>query len=212
MPAASSSPPARSSGGRNNRCCARNWISAHPPGNFTYTVQLGKLPGETNLDNNRKTFSLTVHAKALKVLYVDGVLRWEGKFIREALTSDPDINVISSVRTAPPGTDRGSQGLLLPEALAKVDMVILGDVEATYLPAQEMDALRTWVTTKGSALLLTGGYNSFGPKGFGGSQLREILPVRFSAGKSACRSAVPPDLDRAGRGEPDLRSDRQSPA
>ena len=58
-------------------------------GNFTYTVQLGKLPGETNLENNRKTFSLTVHAKALKVLYVDGVLRFEGKFIREALDFRP---------------------------------------------------------------------------------------------------------------------------
>ena len=70
---------------------------------------------------------------------------------------------------------------MLPEALAKLDMVILGNVEATYFSAQEMDALRTWVTEKGVALLLTGGYNSFGPKGFGGSRLREILPVRFSA-------------------------------
>jgi uncharacterized membrane protein/pimeloyl-ACP methyl ester carboxylesterase len=151
------------------------------PGEFTYTVAVGGLPGEADLANNRQTFPLAVSAKPLTVLYVDGVLRWEGKFIREALGADPDINVISSVRTARVGADRGSQGLLLPEQLSNVDVVILGDVEATYFStSDELAALCSWVSDGGS-LVLTGGYHSFGPQGFGRTALRDILPVEFSA-------------------------------
>ncbi len=152
------------------------------PGAFTYTIAVGPQPGEANLANNRETFPLTVRAKPLTVMYIDGVLRWEGKFVREALAADPDINLVSTVRTAPVGADHGSQGLLLAEQLASVDVVILGDVEATYFSAdEELRALRTWVTDSGGGLLLTGGYHSFGPEGFGRTVLRDILPVEFSA-------------------------------
>lgn len=152
------------------------------PGEFTYTVVLGALPAESNVANNRQTFPLTVRAQPLTVLYVDGVLRWEGKFVREALGADPDVNVVSAVRTARVGSDHRSQGLLLPEQLSNVDVVILGDVEATYFStADELQALCTWVTDNGGGLLLTGGYHSFGPQGFGRTELRDILPVEFSA-------------------------------
>lgn len=150
-------------------------------GEFTYAVQVGALPGETDLADNRQTFPLTVRAKPLTVVYVDGVLRWEGKFLREALATDPDINTVSTVRTAPPGADRGSQGLLLAEQLANVDVVMLGDVEAAFFSTSEISALRSWVTDSGGALVLTGGYRSFGSEGFGATVLRDILPIEFSA-------------------------------
>ena len=154
----------------------------HRPGEFTYTVAVGGLPSEADLANNRQAFPLTVRTKPLTVLYVDGVLRWEGKFIREALGADPDINVISSVRTVRVGADRGSQGLLLPEQLSNVDVVILGDVEATYFStSDELAALCSWVSDSGGSLVLTGGYHSFGPQGFGRTVLRDVLPVEFSA-------------------------------
>jgi hypothetical protein len=149
-------------------------------GNLTYTTQVSAVPGELNLADNRQTFPLQVTRKPLTVLYVDGVLRWEGKYVREALTSDPDLNLISAVRTAPPGTDRGSQGLLLPPQLANIDVVILGDVEAAFFSTDEIAALRSWVLEKRGAVVLTGGYRSFGPDGFGATALRDILPIEFS--------------------------------
>lgn len=152
------------------------------PGEFTYTVAVGAQPGEVELANNRATFPLTVRAKPLTVMYIDGVLRWEGKFLREALAADPDINLISTVRTARVGADRGSQGLLLAEQLANVDVVILGDVEASYFStSEELPALCKWVTESGGGLLVTGGYHSFGPEGAGRTVLRDVLPVEFSA-------------------------------
>jgi uncharacterized membrane protein len=124
------------------------------------------------------------------VLYIDGVLRPEGKFVREALTSDPDLNVVTDIRTAPPGAGRGSPGLLLQEQLANIDVVILGDVEAGYFSAKEIESLRNWVTQRGGGLLLTGGYLSFGPRGLVRTDLRELLPVEFSG-------QVNPQIERA---------------
>jgi len=151
------------------------------PGEFTYTVDVDALPDERKLDDNRSTFPLTVRAKPLTVLYVDGVLRWEGKFLREALAEDPDITFVSTVRTARPGMDRGSQGLLLAEQLANVDVVVLGDVEAGFFSSSELSALRSWVLEGGGAVALTGGYHSFGPDGLGRTVLRDVLPIEFSA-------------------------------
>jgi uncharacterized membrane protein len=151
------------------------------PGRFTYLVQVGNAPGQTMLEHNRATFALTVRARPLTVLYIDGVLRPEGKFVREALTSDPDLNLVTAIRTAPPGAGRGSPGLLLQEQLANIDVVILGDMEASYFSAQEIASLRRWVTEDGGGLLLTGGYLSFGAQGLVRTDLRDILPVEFSA-------------------------------
>jgi uncharacterized membrane protein len=151
------------------------------PGEFTYAVQVQPLSGETELSDNRATFPLAVRAKALTVLYLDGVLRWEGKYVREALSADADLNLVTLVRTVPAGTDRGSQGVLSAEQLARADVVILGDLEATFFSASEIEALRTWVLDRGGALVLTGGYHSFGAEGFGRTPLRDVLPVEFSS-------------------------------
>ena len=161
---------------------ARSTLSFVPrrPGRFAYRVQAASLDDEAHLANNRRTFALDVRAQALTVLYVDGVLRWEGKFIRQALAADPDISVVSSVRTAPADRARGSQGLLLGEHLANIDVVILGDMEATFFSGPELEALATWVTDSGGGLVVTGGYSSFGPKGLGRTGLARILPIQFS--------------------------------
>ena len=153
------------------------------PGHMTFALQVAAAPGENNLDGNRKFFAMEVRARPITVLYIDGVLRWEGKFIRDALSGDPDLNVITSIRTLP-GAGGGSRGLLLPDQLAKIDVVILGDVDATFFTAAEVEALRAWVADHGGGLLLTGGYRSFGPQGIGRTELRQILPVEFSAAEN----------------------------
>jgi uncharacterized membrane protein len=126
---------------------------------------------------------MDVRARPITVLYIDGVLRWEGKFIRDALSGDPDLNVITSIRTLP-GAGGGAHGLLSPAQLAKFDAVILGDVDASFFTAADVEALRAWVADRGGGILLTGGYRSFGPMGIGGTGLRQILPVEFSASQN----------------------------
>lgn len=152
-------------------------------GNFDYLVQVRRLGDaaapELNRANNRAVFPVAVRADALTVLYIDGVLRWEGKFMRAALDADPDIRVVSSVRTAARRVAGPSRGVLAKEQLANADVVVLGDIEPGYFSTGELAALRDWVTDLGGGLLLTGGYLSFAVDGFGATILSQVLPVEF---------------------------------
>ncbi|MBN2491193.1 MAG: VWA domain-containing protein [Planctomycetes bacterium] len=64
------------------------------------------------------------------------------------------------------------------EDLDRVDHLVLADVPATSLEARFLDAVETAVE-QGMGLLVTGGERSFGPGGYAGTRLEEILPVRF---------------------------------
>jgi hypothetical protein len=159
-------------------------------GTFEYTVTVeGALP-ERNLANNSWRFPLRVDADALRVLYLEGFLRYEYKFLKARLEEDPDLNVAALVRRAnPEATDtKGPKDLLTREQLKNFDVIILGDMEATYLSAAEYNALLGWLEDKDKdrnterALLLLGGYRSFGPDGFRTTRLAEALPVVFADG------------------------------
>lgn len=129
-----------------------------------------------------RTFDLHVRAKPLTVLYLDGVVRWEGKFLRQALVNDRQLQLITRVRSAAVtlAPSASGQSLLNDQSLAPVDVVILGDIDASQLSPHEIASLGRWVIKQGGGLVVTGGYRSFGPGGLGQSELAAILPIEFS--------------------------------
>lgn len=62
--------------------------------------------------------------------------------------------------------------------LAAIDVLAMADTPAAELPAAAHRALRGWVEN-GGGLLVTGGRNSFGPGGYGRSEIAALLPLRF---------------------------------
>ncbi len=69
----------------------------------------------------------------------------------------------------------------LPEdaaALQPFAAVMLADVPASALSAGQVGALAEFVRIRGHGLVVTGGPNSFGPGGYEGTALEELLPVR----------------------------------
>jgi uncharacterized membrane protein len=152
------------------------------PGNFVFTAAVEADVGERFLANNSRHFPLQVDKERIRVLYVEGFLRYEYKFLKSRLQEDPDIRVVPVVRAVAPDKSDVNPGkeLLTPEGLKKVDVVILGDMEASYLSDLEYQALVKWLDDKGHALLILGGYRSFGPEGFRSTPLAEVLPVVFA--------------------------------
>jgi hypothetical protein len=63
-------------------------------------------------------------------------------------------------------------------ALQPFAAVVLADVPASALSAPQVAALATFVRDRGHGLVVTGGPNSFGPGGYEGTALEELLPVR----------------------------------
>ncbi|MEA3366445.1 MAG: glutamine amidotransferase [Candidatus Hydrogenedentes bacterium] len=171
------------------------------PGHFVYTASVSTSTGERLLANNAKHFPLQVDAEPIRVFYLEGFLRHEYKFLRNRIEDDPDVALVSVVRRGNPETTAGQSGnpLVTPERLADLDVVILGDMESDYLNDSEYQALADWVEA-GHALLVVGGYHSFGPEGFRKTLLAEVLPVVFhDTGQHQSEDPFVLQLTEAGR-------------
>jgi uncharacterized membrane protein len=151
-------------------------------GKFVFTASVrSDRAGERLAANNSRHFPMQVDSEPIRVLYVEGFLRNEHKFLKNRLEDDPDVSLVSLVRRANPELMQGTPAgdVLTAERLEKFDVVILGDMEAGYLSRSEYDALVAWVDD-GHALLVLGGYQSFGEGGFRTTPLADMLPVTFA--------------------------------
>jgi uncharacterized membrane protein len=150
-------------------------------GQFVFTAAISAETGERQLANNSMHFPLRIDAEAIRVLYVEGFLREEYKFLKRRLEDDPDVSLVSVVRRANPEltAGRADGDLITPERLKGFDVVILGDMEGSYLGEAEYQALVRWLD-QGHALLLLGGYSSFGRAGLRATPLADVLPVVFA--------------------------------
>jgi uncharacterized membrane protein len=153
-------------------------------GNFVYTASVAPAApdaGEKLLANNARHFPLHVDADAIRVFYIEGFLRYEYKYLTARLKDDLDVSLVSVVRRGNPdrSDSAGNVSLITADRLEKFDVVILGDMEGSYLTAAECQALVEWVSA-GHSLLLLGGYRSFGVDGLRGTPLADALPIVFS--------------------------------
>ncbi|MFO0880374.1 MAG: hypothetical protein U0840_23765 [Gemmataceae bacterium] len=153
------------------------------PGSFELTASVEGSAGEKDIGNNAVNFALEVVKDPIRVLYLEGYLRNEYTFlVRHFTEKDPDVALIREPRrTGGDGPDRQlPEGILDDKTLEKIDVVILGDMEADYLtPAQQRSLIR-WLDGKNHSLLVLGGYSSFGARGWRTSPLAEALPVVFT--------------------------------
>jgi len=153
-------------------------------GRTSVRVSVPVDPGERSEANNVQEFPLLVTDPKLAVLYIEGRVRPEVGPLRRALESDPNMNAISMVQTQAGrfdmrGVKEGDELKGLPTTLAqwkRFKVVILGDLDATFLNAQQQKDLEQAVR-EGTGLLMIGGQRSFAPGGWGSTTLAKMLPV-----------------------------------
>ena len=121
------------------------------PGECRLTLEAAEQPGELVTTNNRLSTFVQVLKGGLNVLYLEGALRVEQKFIRRALDSSPDIKVDyvridpRDPKTRPPDmADRFKPG--------KYDVYILGDIDSTAFSGDELAELAKCVS-RGAGLI-----------------------------------------------------------
>jgi hypothetical protein len=151
-------------------------------GLFTYEVRVDPLEGETQTNDNRYASAVQVMDTRNRLLYVEGLPRWESKYLVRVLRGIAAITPLAFMR-GPDGRfisygARGGATLDLTESqLGNFRIVILGDLDAEGLGGGRDAALAKFVE-KGGSLVLLGGPLGWGPKGFQASELARILPVR----------------------------------
>jgi uncharacterized membrane protein len=150
------------------------------PGEMKVTLKIDPKPGEMSQLNNEISTYVTVTKEGISVLYVEGKLRaWEPKFIRYALSQDPNIRLFEAVRLTDDPPPPGQADLFRLES-QRYDVIILGDVTAKKLTAGNptiLGALYDLVTEKSTGLMMLGGRESFGNSDWENTPLDKLLPV-----------------------------------
>ena len=113
-----------------------DWIVWKPKevGDLTLTLEVSTHSDETLTDNNRLTAPISIREEKLRVLVVESYPRWEYRYLRNALSRDPGVEV--SCLLFHPGLTKvggGSKDYIKQfpsglDELSKFDVVFLGDV------------------------------------------------------------------------------------
>lgn len=160
--------------------------TSQPSGSEVRKLRVFIVPqvGEENVRDNQQSVHVLVNQPRIRVLYVEGTMRREYKDLKRYLESDANLQYIGLVqvqakRFLAQGSIEGKTlaGLPVTEAdFAMFDVIILGDLDRTFLANAQIDRLSQFVN-KGGGLMMIGGHNSFGPGGYGGTVLDSVLPV-----------------------------------
>lgn len=176
-------------------------------------LSLPVIPGEMVTENNTRAFTVRVIDPRIRTLQVEGVARAEYRFLRRVLESDPNIELTSIIKLQKdkflwqgidPGVDL-TRGLpTRKEDFEKFDVVVLGDIAREEFNIAQLEDLKDFVYG-GGGLLAMGGYHAYGPGGYAGSPLAELLPVTMTGAQDGhAEGSFVPRLEPSGHRHPVL--------
>lgn len=149
------------------------------PGEFKVTLRAPRQPGELVTTNNEMSTFVTVLKGGVNVLYLEGSLRVDSKYLLQSLDASPDIKV-DYVRLDRRDPNQRPVDLQDRFRRGKYDVYMLGDVDASFFTPAELAALAA-VVKQGAGLVMLGGFHTFGPGGYADTPLADLLPVTMDA-------------------------------
>ena len=146
-------------------------------GAFKLTLRAAPQAGELVTQNNELSSYLHVLEGGMKVLYIEGELRHEQRFLTRSIDASPDMELEFQWID---GRKRDQWPVDLAAVLdpPRFDVLILGDLDSTALGQKNLARIAEAVR-QGRGLIMLGGYRSFGPGGYGESPLAEALPIKM---------------------------------
>src|SRR5437762_1705865 len=153
---------------------------------FSFSLQ---APEDRIPENNNRDALLEVKNDHPQILYIEGEPRWEFKFLRRAMQDDPNIRLVTLLRSSQNKFYR--QGIDKEEMLAegfptkREDLfaykgLIFGSIESTFFTQEQLKMVVDFVSNRSSGFLMLGGRNSFAEGKYQNSPLADILPVRMN--------------------------------
>ena len=147
--------------------------------------------------NNTDSALVRISEEKIRVLFIDGLPRWDFRFVKNAIRRDnglagrkeevPDIIVETEWRRLPSEQQQGT----LPQSLdefSEYHTIILGDVSPELLTSEVVDLLSRAVRERGVGLIVEAGTQSM-PHRFD-APLHELLPVRLRKGAAGVEAPV----------------------
>jgi hypothetical protein len=177
--------------GKGSRTWLENFsVKEDKQGVHNYSVQLlpPNLPGLKCVSVLGNTSVRISDEKELRVLYIQGALTWDYKFINLALRNDQTIKMTGLTRTSKQSVFRQnveSAGELMNgfptslEELAPFRVIVLSNLRPADLTPAQQDVLARFCGELGGGILMIGGPATFDTS-WQNSRLEQLLPVIFS--------------------------------
>ncbi len=134
-------------------------------GDFTVSLEVPRSSEETIPDDNKLSAPISIREEKLRVLVIESYPRWEYRYLRNALSRDPGVDV--SCLLFHPGLSKvggGNKDYIKQfpgglDELSKYDVVFLGDVglEDGQLTAEQCRLLKGLVEHQASGLVFMPG-------------------------------------------------------
>jgi uncharacterized membrane protein len=161
------------------------------PGEYKLMLRAVPQAGELVTSNNQWTTFITVLKGGLKVLYIEGAVRPETRFLFESIESSQDISVDRLLINQNSDDVRKHWPLDVGDRFEpnKYDVYLFGDIDAAAFrkpggstPAEQYPALEQLrKTIEGHAgFMMMGGMHSFGAGGYFQTPLAEVLPIKMN--------------------------------
>ncbi len=157
-------------------------------GSSTLEMSFPPAQGELVPLNNSRKFTIAGKPEKIRVLVVESLPRWEYRFLRNALSRDPGVELSCLLFHPQLGMGGGPDYIdKFPEKiedLAKYDVIILGDIgiNSEQLTKEQCTSIRGLVENQAAGLVFLPG-----PQGnqftLLDSDLSDLIPVMFDATK-----------------------------
>lgn len=181
-------------------------------GEFVYEVSIPRLPGESVVSNNVRSFVLQVIRDKIRVLQVTGRPSWDERFLRQHLKENPNVDLISffilRTPTDMPSAPEEDLSLipfptdqLFTTELQSFDVIIFQNFD--YRPYDMVQYLPNIAAAvrAGLGFVMLGGDQSFGNGGYLGTVLEDVIPLRTDV-EGIREESVKARLTEAGRRHP----------
>lgn len=159
-------------------------------GDYSLSLEVAKHADETLTDNNTLTAPIAIRKENLRVLVVESYPRWEYRYLRNALSRDPGVEV--SCLLFHPNLDKVGGGNAdyisrFPEGLdelSEYDVVFLGDVgiDNDQLTPEQCRLLKGLVEFQASGLVFIPGWQGR-QHSLLETELKELYPVVLDEGQ-----------------------------
>jgi hypothetical protein len=153
-------------------------FSPKTTGEKMVTLQVAPREGELVVSNNKISTFVTVLSGGLNVMFLQGPnFTWDYRYLMRSIGTSPDIQVEGVVIRRPA---RGDTGELDDSEFnpGRYNIYVLSDLPAEYLTTRQQKMMADAVR-QSAGLIMLGGRTSFGPGGWAGTPLADVLPVEI---------------------------------
>ncbi|MEY4117616.1 MAG: hypothetical protein RLZZ116_944 [Planctomycetota bacterium] len=151
-------------------------------GGRTWRAELVSDRADLVRENDARELSVELIDRPLRVLYVEGVSRWEYRYFKNLLMREKDVE--SSIMLLSADRDFAQEGNMpiarLPrtkEEFAKYDLFVIGDVPSGFFSPDQLAVMRAEVSERGAGLLWIAGERST-PASWESTPLADLFPFR----------------------------------